>query len=277
MTQATLQQVAERVDAADALLIGAGAGMGVDSGLPDFRGDEGFWTAYPPFRRLGLSFVDLANPIWFKQDPAQAWGFYGHRRRLYLDTAPHRGFAILRQWAGNCPFGAFVFTSNVDGHFSAAGFDERQVVECHGSIHHLQCSRPCSPSIWQADLADDVTVDESTMRAAPPWPSCPSCEAVARPNILMFGDYAWIEQRTAAQMQRYRHWLASVRSKRLLIVEIGAGTAVPTVRWECERQGHQGQLIRINLRESETNGLGISVPLTGLQALEKIETLRQAR
>ena len=36
----------------DALLVAAGAGMGVDSGLPDFRGDEGFWRAYPPFAAL---------------------------------------------------------------------------------------------------------------------------------------------------------------------------------------------------------------------------------
>ena len=51
--------------------------MGVDSGLPDFRGDEGFWNAYPPFRKLGLSFVDLADPRWFADNPAQAWGFTG--------------------------------------------------------------------------------------------------------------------------------------------------------------------------------------------------------
>jgi len=46
----------------DALLITAGAGMGVvDSGLPDFRGDKGFWRAYPLFERLGASSVDRAN------------------------------------------------------------------------------------------------------------------------------------------------------------------------------------------------------------------------
>ena len=45
-----LATAAEAVRCADALLIGAGAGMGVDSGLPDFRGPEGFWKAYPPFR-----------------------------------------------------------------------------------------------------------------------------------------------------------------------------------------------------------------------------------
>jgi NAD-dependent SIR2 family protein deacetylase len=45
--------------------------MSVDSGLPDFRGDEGFWNAYPPFR--GRRFAELSNPYWFRADPEQAW------------------------------------------------------------------------------------------------------------------------------------------------------------------------------------------------------------
>ena len=53
----------------EAILIGAGAGMGVDSGLPDFRGGSGFWKAYPPYAKLGLDFVSLANPRWFVSDP----------------------------------------------------------------------------------------------------------------------------------------------------------------------------------------------------------------
>ena len=83
---------ARAIAAVDALLITAGAGMGVDSGLPDFRGDEGFWNAYPPYRQLGLSFINVANPRWFDDDPHLAWGFYGHRVNLYRATHPHPGF-----------------------------------------------------------------------------------------------------------------------------------------------------------------------------------------
>src|SRR5216683_1899871 len=97
----TLLQVgAQSIASAHALLIGAGAGMGVDSGLPDFRGDQGFWKAYPPYAKLGLRFSDLANPSWFASDPTLAWGFYGHRLELYRSTAPHDGFRILREWVG---------------------------------------------------------------------------------------------------------------------------------------------------------------------------------
>ena len=115
-----LSRAAALIRESDALLVSAGAGMGVDSGLPDFRGPEGFWRAYPPFRKLGLRFEELASPRWFSDDPPLAWGFYGHRMNLYRATAPHAGFGILRRLAEEKERGAFVFTSNVDGHFQRA-------------------------------------------------------------------------------------------------------------------------------------------------------------
>jgi len=60
-----IRKAAKAIKEAKYLLITAGAGMGVDSGLPDFRGDEGFWKAYPIAKKLGLNFQALANPRWF--------------------------------------------------------------------------------------------------------------------------------------------------------------------------------------------------------------------
>ncbi len=94
-----IREAAGIIGAADALLVCAGAGMGVDSGLPDFRGSRGFWNAYPPYKKLGLDFYDLANPEWFTADPELAWGFYGHRLNLYRRTVPHQGFDLLLKWA----------------------------------------------------------------------------------------------------------------------------------------------------------------------------------
>jgi|GEM_PF-6417111 NAD-dependent SIR2 family protein deacetylase len=141
-----IERAAKIIRDADALLITAGAGMGVDSGLPDFRGNEGFWNAYPPYRKLGKSFVEMANPAGFSSDPAFAWRFYGHRLNLYRKTEPHHGLQILRKWCDTCAVGSFVMTSNVDGHFQKAGFAKDRIYEVHGSIHHLQCSAPCGES-----------------------------------------------------------------------------------------------------------------------------------
>lgn len=262
-------RAAEVIANADTLFIGAGAGMGVDSGLPDFRGDQGFWRAYPPFKELGLSFIDLANPRWFADDPGVAWGFYGHRLNLYRDTVPHAGFDILKRWGARLPHGAFVFTSNVDGQFQRAGFPDDQVFECHGSIHHLQCCVSCDDAIWPAD-AIEVDVDEY-FRAADPLPTCPSCTDLARPNILMFGDAGWVETRAVEKQQRMRDWLASV--KRPAVVECGAGTAVPSVRWQCERvaSAFDVPIIRINPREAHGPAGTISIATTALQALAEID------
>ena len=264
---------------ADALLIGAGAGMGVDSGLPDFRGAQGFWRAYPPYARLGLEFAAIANPRWFATDPPFAWGFYGHRLNLYRRTEPHEGFAILARWAERMAAGAFVVTSNVDGHFQRAGFDPERVVEVHGSIHWMQCTRSCGLGIFPAG-PDDVAVDETTFRAREPLPACPRCGALARPNILMFGDFDWDPDRSVAPSDRLSTWLASVAAAgaRLAIVECGAGRAVPTIRHFCERAARQagGTLVRINPRESDVPPGHIALPMGALEALHAIDQIARA-
>jgi NAD-dependent SIR2 family protein deacetylase len=269
-----LRQAAKTIRDADALLIGAGAGMGVDSGLPDFRGDAGFWKAYPPFQAAGLTFQDLAQPGWFRRDPALAWGFYGHRLNLYRRTMPHAGFDILRQWVQDKPAGGFVFTSNVDGQFQKAGFPEDRIVECHGSIHSLQCSRPCSRRIWSAD-ATLPAIDEATFRAELPLPLCPACGAVARPNILMFNDGGWLPERVEAQEEALDAWLREVRGSSVALLECGAGTAIPTVRSVMEQFARRlhAPLIRINVREAYGPPGTLSLSLGAKEALIAVEQL----
>ncbi len=170
---ALLRQAAAAIKNADALLITAGAGMGVDSGLPDFRGDNGFWQAYPVAAVKGYTFADLANPAWFKRDPHLAWAFYGHRLNLYRQTVPHAGFTQLLQLARSKPHGFFVFTSNVDGQFQKAGYPENSILECHGSIHHFQCTTPCNTRIWSAP-PQNIDIDDVQFLAADPLPRCPT-------------------------------------------------------------------------------------------------------
>lgn len=263
-----LRAAAEAIRTADALLIGAGAGMGVDSGLPDFRGPEGFWKAYPPFR--GRQFSDLSTPHWFHADPPLAWGFFGHRLHLYRSAVPHAGFEVLKRWGERVPHGYFVFTSNVDGQFQKAGFPDDRVFECHGSIHHLQCAVPCRPAVWPADDVR-VDVDEATIRARSEPPGCPHCGGIARPNVLMFDDWKWVPDRTDEQRERYAEWRRGAGRGRVVAVELGAGLAIPTVRGECQRAGRV--LVRINPREADTPAGGIPLPLGALEALTRIDAL----
>ena len=165
-------------------------------------------------------------------------------------------------------------TSNVDGHFQRAGFDSEPVYEVHGSIHHLQCSLPCDDRIWSAaDL--QIGVDMETMGAKEPLPNCPSCGAVARPNILMFGDWSYLGNRNDLQRRELDNWLKKQEGRRVAVAELGAGSAVPTVRMLSEEVGRQlaeATLIRINPREPEVvRSRDVSISTGALEAIQRIE------
>lgn len=273
MDHLKISEAAAALTGAGTLLITAGAGMGVDSGLPDFRGPQGFWRAYPMYQRLGINFVDAANPQHFADNPAFAWGFYGHRTHLYRHTVPHRGFTLLWDWIARYSLRCFVVTSNVDGQFQKAGFAEGEILEVHGSIHHLQCTVPCGGDIWAND--QELAVDYATMQAQR-FPHCLHCGAVARPNILMFGDNAWLSERAACQQQGFNRFLASAEAP-LLVIELGAGTAIPTIRHLSERLTRRdgSRLIRINPREAQVPAGQISLPVGALEGLKQIEAALQ--
>jgi NAD-dependent SIR2 family protein deacetylase len=191
---------------------------------------------------------------------------------LYRQTAPHAGFTILHRWMSRKSCGGFVYTSNVDGHFQQAGFSADQVYEVHGASRAMQCLGRCGVGIFSAEDYS-VDVDLETMRATAPLPSCPSCGQMARPNILMFGDWGWDPSHAEAQRDRLHAWLSSIQGSSLVVIECGAGTAIPTVRLACERiaHHHDGTLIRINPREPVVPAGQISLPLGALEALAAID------
>ena len=275
--RATIERAAALVADADAIVIAAGAGIGVDSGLPDFRGNAGFWKAYPALAAAGTAFMDIAAPAAFFSNPRRAWGFYGHRLDLYRRTVPHAGYGLLRKWGEARHHGYFVFTSNVDGHFQKAGFDPLRIDECHGAIHRLQCLLPCTPCVWPA-AGIKPTVDTARCELLGPLPACPHCGGIARPNILMFDDDGWIGDTRALQAARCQSWLEQVRQP--LVIEIGAGLTIPTVRQFAHRvvRRHGGSLLRINPRDAHTGGLpGIGIAGGALETLVAIDAMLGAR
>ena len=268
-----IEQACQAIKDAGALFITAGAGMGVDSGLPDFRGNAGFWKAYPPIAKLGKSFSEMADPVWFDKQPEIAWAFYGHRLNLYRETIPHQGFSKLLDLGRSKPYGYFVFTSNVDGQFQKAGCDDALIEECHGSIHHLQCTGPCSNDIWKIG-EEKINIDMEAFWATGELPKCKNCGRLARPNILMFGDWNWVSHRTTQQVARLQKWLENLNSfnAKLAIIEIGAGLTVPTVRYKSQRTGRNlnSTLIRINPRDYHVCQGAIGLPLGAMEGINRI-------
>lgn len=258
MDNGTNQRIKRLIDQADGVVILAGAGMGVDSGLPDFRGNTGFWT------QAKEDFISLATARGFDDDPVKSWNFYSKRMLMYGDIQPHVGYHRLLGLLNDLGKDHFVVTTNVDGHFLRAGCDPGLIHEMHGDLRHAQCNQPCTRDIYPMPRfsAEVVTVDEI--------PRCPRCGYILRPNVLMFSDSSFIWRNVDAGEDRYRSW-AKPRME-LIGIEIGAGTTIPSLRYFGEER--TSALIRINPAEHETNrtqDVGIAATATeGIDYLDKI-------
>lgn len=277
-----LEQAAGWLAEADVLLIGSGAGMGVDSGLGTFRGGHrGVWQG---LEAVGLAYEEICDPRWFREEPHLGWAFWEHCHRAYQETAPHEGYARVRDLAQRCPLGFFSFTSNIDSHWIASGLGADRVLEVHGAVRWLQCSKPCCPDVWKAPKDLGLT-PLPTHRVSGILPTCPKCKAIARPNVQMFGgDAAFSKARRAAQFSKYDAWLKQLEARpdkdslRVTCLEVGCGLTVPTVRKELEavvQRFPQARLIRVN---PENPGLsqelarkGVSLPLRAGLAIEELQ------
>lgn len=271
---------------APAVLVGSGAGMGVDSGLGTYRGARaGVWG---PLETLGIDYGEICTPAAFEGDNATlGWAFWRHSFDAYKHTEPHEGYRIVARWAARKRLGAFCYTTNVDGHWRRA-IPEDRVVEVHGSTAYLQCSRKCTAKVWPCteDLATDLPLEPGCEDrvVGEAMPRCAGCGSLARPNVLMFGDFYWCRGRAKAQRVHYKRWLAKVEEQVAdgpppVCLEIGAGTAVNTVRTTMEERAIRfgWRLIRINPENwslpaaFKGDEAAVCIPLGALDALTRLD------
>ena len=299
----SMEKAAKWIKDAQVLYILAGAGMGVSSGLGTFRGaNAGIW---PPLQEKGIEFPMMSCPDCFRDDhqyggPTFAWSFWKWRTDAYTSVPLHAGYGILEKWArskedpepqgeGGFPK-SFVFTSNIDGHFLRLAYFADRVVECHGTVTLQQCQRGSSCShrdeLWPTDLelVRALQVDPTSHCVTSPLPKCAGdCGMPSRPAVMMFGDWQVNTQVIDAQEERLSDWTRQLRAAkpapRCCVIEIGAGTAIPTVRHTAQTfaKHFNAPLIRINPEAPDIpaslNGVGI--PLGGLEALERIDQVFQ--
>jgi NAD-dependent SIR2 family protein deacetylase len=262
------QEAAELIFKSKHILITAGAGMGVDSGLPDFRGEDGFYEAYPGFKNATLKFSDIANSNFLFQDPDKFWWFYGHRFELYNQTTPHNGYKIIKRWLD--VRNGFIITSNVDGHFQKVGVPVYMIKECHGAIRFLQCAINCTSSLWKVTKLPLKTKSEA-FEYVGSLPRCPSCGGFARPAIFMFNDMNWNAGLTSKQEDIYYSWESKIEKEQLVVIEIGVGKNIPSIRRESESM--RVPMIRINIAPADAEvDNGISIPVGALEALQGINS-----
>lgn len=145
-----------------------GAGVSTESGIPDFRSADGIWAQYDP--------MEYASIEAFRRDPVKVWEFYGKRLGALLDAKPNAAHHALAELERRGLLTA-VITQNIDRLHALAG--SRDVVEVHGSIATSVCLR-CGTT---ATLEEVLALLEDA-----PAPACPSCGAILKPNVVMFGE-----------------------------------------------------------------------------------------
>ncbi len=142
-----------------------GAGISAESGIPTFRGQNGFWKNYRP--------EELATPEAFQRDPILVWEWYEMRREICQNANPNSGHLALAELEKKHP-AVHIFTQNVDGLHRKAG--SKQITELHGNIFSGRCIR-CS------------LIYENLLYPLPEIPPrCNSCGGIIRPHILWFGE-----------------------------------------------------------------------------------------
>lgn len=212
----------EKVERAAALIgdrggvvVLTGAGISVESGIPDFRSPGGLWTRFPPHEYATLSA--------FRRNPGRVWEMLAEMEAV-LDAAQpnpaHRALARLEE-AGVVDG---VITQNIDGLHQAAG--SRRVVEFHGSHGTLSCLA-CGGRYTRA---------EARARGLPP--AC-ECRALLKPDVVFFGEMI---PETAVE-QSYR----MAGSCRVMLVVGTSAEVAPAneMPWVARRAG--AKVIEVNV------------------------------
>ena len=159
--------LAEWIAASPSTVFFGGAGVSTESGIPDFRGANGFY-----FQEREIPLETVLSIDFFERHPQAYWEWFHEIYRPVKPNGAHRALASLEA-AGRLDA---VITQNIDGLHQRAG--SRTVWELHGNWERLVCTQCGSV----AALSDTVTVDGD------PVPACPSCTSQMRPDIVMYGE-----------------------------------------------------------------------------------------
>ncbi len=142
-----------------------GAGISAESGLATFRDAQtGLWARFDP--------RELATPSAFARNPQLVWDWYAWRRELAAAAEPNAGHLALAALERRVPEFALI-TQNVDGLHQRAG--SRSVVELHGNIGRVKCSR-------------EGTLVGQWETSAHMVPRCARCGALLRPDVVWFEE-----------------------------------------------------------------------------------------
>jgi len=154
--------VVQKLKGSKKIVFVTGAGISQESGIPTFRGKDGYWRRYDP--------VKLASIDAFYDDPKLVWEWYEDRRKNILSVKPNEGHFAISQMEEFKD--VVVLTQNIDGLHQRSG--STNVLELHGSIIRIKCT--------VCDFTDNITENFELLP-----PKC-KCGSMLRPDVVWFGE-----------------------------------------------------------------------------------------
>ena len=181
-SSSNIARIANDLAAAEFAIVFTGAGISTESGLPDYRGENGLWK--------NKRFEQLANIDTFRREPEEFWQFYAERLGSLHSAEPNAAhFALEKLYQDGRIKG--VITQNVDGLHRRAVFGDG-LAEIHGTLSVGVCLE-CDASYHVSEVEAKLAVDG--------LPRCDRCHAVIKPGVVLFG-----ETLPQAEMARARDW-----------------------------------------------------------------------
>ncbi len=222
-----IKRLKNALDTAEAVVIGAGAGLSAAAGFT-YSGER--------FKKYFADFIDkygfsdmYSGGFYPFETPEEHWAYWS--RYIFINRyvdAPKPVYAELFKLVKAKDY--FVITTNVDHCFQKAGFDKARLFYTQGDYGLFQCSVPCSNETFDNEEIVSRMVNEQKYMRVPSEliPVCPHCGKPLVMNLRaddkFVEDDGWIEA-----AKRYKNFLQTRNGQRILFLELGVGYNTPVI------------------------------------------------
>ena len=229
--------VAQKLKGSKKIVFVTGAGISQESGIPTFRGKDGYWRRYDPMK--------LASIDAFYDDPKLVWEWYEDRRKNILSVKPNEGHFAISQMEEFKD--VVILTQNIDGLHQRSG--STNVLELHGSIIRIKCT--------VCDFADNITENFESLP-----PKC-KCGGMLRPDVVWFGES--LPQNI---------WQSAIKEASVCDVMVIVGTSLvvsPANTLPVYAKQNGAILIEVNPEKTVmSNDMALSIQATSVGVLPKM-------
>jgi NAD-dependent deacetylase len=153
-----------------------GAGISTDSGIPDYRGPNGLWRRDPDAEKLVMFDYYMADP----EIRRRSWRL--RQQTAALGARPNAAHQAIADLGRSGRADVWVITQNTDGLHQEAGTPPDRVLELHGSVGAVVCTR-CGDRTPMRDALDRIAGEPGD-----PDPSCRACGGILKAATVMFGE-----------------------------------------------------------------------------------------